>query len=251
MASAHTHVEVGLFAGTIVGTAVLHLSPEALAVIVLSSGGAALLPDLDTRDSAASHVFGELSVMALTPFRWITLGHRKLTHTLLWAVGMWALIYFWIGHLFPVSHGLLPPYWPIRLLIPVGLSLLAVRSLLTNSGAFKAIVPRRHLVFCYFITFLAVGYLCHQLGTAPGFVEAMALAFGVGSASHVVADAFFESGVPMFFPIPPSFRQHVAFAHFPVYNESLGGRKRRSFADHLMGDLAFLAAIVVIVLYLR
>lgn len=250
MASSHTHVEVGLLAGAVLGVA-LHLSPEALAVVALSSGGAALLPDFDTRESAASHVFGELSVIALTPFRIVTLGHRKLSHTLLWSVGMWALIYFWIGHLAPVSHGLLPPYWPIRLLLPVGLSLLAVRSLLTNSGAFKAIVPRRHLVFCYFITILMVGFLCHQLGTASGFVEAMALVFGVGSASHVVADAFFESGVPMFFPITPNFRQHVAFAHFPVYNESLGGRKRRSFADHLMGDVALCAAIAVVVLYLR
>jgi membrane-bound metal-dependent hydrolase YbcI (DUF457 family) len=250
MASAHTHVEVGLLTGAILG-AVLHLGPEALAVVTLSSGGAALLPDLDTRESAASHVFGELSVIALTPFRWITFGHRKLTHTLLWAVGMWALIYFWIGHLFPMSHGLLPPYWPIRLLIPVGLSLLAVRSLITNSGTFKAIVPQRRLAFCYLVAILVVGYLCHQLSAGPGFLEAMALAVGIGSASHVFADAFFESGVPMFWPLPPSFRSHVAFAHFPVYNESLGGRKHRTLADHLIGEIALLGAIASLVLYLH
>jgi membrane-bound metal-dependent hydrolase YbcI (DUF457 family) len=250
MASAHTHVEVGPLAGVALGIA-LHLSLEALAIVSLSSGGAALLPDLDSGDCAASHVFGELSVVALAPFRVLTFGHRKLTHTLFWSAGMWALIYFWIGHLFPTSNGLLPPYWPIRLLIPVGLSLLAVRSLLTNSGAFKAIVPRRLLVFCYFITILIMGYLCQQLSVGPGFVEAMALAIGVGSSSHVIADAFFESGVPMFWPLFPWFRCHVAFAHFPVYNESFGGRKHRSIADHLIGDVALLGAIALTVLYLH
>jgi membrane-bound metal-dependent hydrolase YbcI (DUF457 family) len=237
-------------AGVILASA-LHLGPEALAVVTLTSGGAGLIPDLDTDDSAASHTFGELSVIALLPFRIATFGHRKLTHTLLWAAVMWAVVYFWVANLFPISHGILPPYWPIRLLIPVGLSLMAVRSLFTNSGAFKAVVHRHHMFYIYVATTLAVGYLSHQLGTAPGFNAAMALAVGVGCASHVFADAFYESGVPWSWPIPPSFRSHIAFAHFPVYKEDFGGRKRRSFADHMIGDIALLAAIALAVFYLH
>jgi membrane-bound metal-dependent hydrolase YbcI (DUF457 family) len=76
-------------------------------------------------------------------------------------------------------------------------------------------VPRRLLLLCYLIAILIMGYLCHQLSVGPGFVEVMALAIGVGSASHVVADAFFESGVPMLWPLFPCFRSHVASRTFP------------------------------------
>jgi hypothetical protein len=40
-------------------------------------------------------------------------------------------------------------------------------------------------------------------------------------------------------------------AHFPVYNENLSGRKHRSIADHLIGDVALLGAIALTVLYLH
>ncbi len=208
----------------------LHLTPEAAGVFAATAGGAALLPDVDTPTSAVSHAGGWLFAAPLWLSRRLAVEHRGLTHTLA-ASGALSLGVFAAGHLFAQAHGWLPAYWPIRIVIPALMAMLAVRSVLTFGSraswrlGFKR--HRRHLLTA--LAGVSIGYLGYHLGTVPHFALGMALAVFVGYLSHLLLDGLM-GGVPLLFPFTGGLSRRVTLGHF----------RTEGLVDRLLG-VAFLA----------
>ena len=159
MAGNHTHVAVGLLVGVGVA-AVLHLDPEATALFAMTSGGAALLPDLDDDTSAVTDAAGVVLALPLSIFRRIVIRHRGPTHALPICLAL-AVVVYWVGHLFGKAHGSIPAYWPIRLLMPVLLALLGTRSALRiGSGEhLRPLLNHRHRFYIEVLAGLCIGYI--------------------------------------------------------------------------------------------
>jgi membrane-bound metal-dependent hydrolase YbcI (DUF457 family) len=233
MASHHTHAGIGLLAGAVVATA-LHLDSAGMALFALSSGGAALLPDADTPDSAVTHAGGLLLAGPLWLFRRTAVEHRGLSHTLLACLGLSAGVYG-LGRLFTTPHGWLPAYWPQRIVVPALLAMLAVRSVLTfgSPKGFRTIISRRHRFYLDALVGVSVGYLGATIGSSPHFATGLGLAVGAGFLSHLVVDSLFN-GVPMFWPVPPSLRADRRL--------TIGRFKTGGISDHLLGWLCLISA---------
>jgi len=236
MAGNHTHVAVGLLVGVGVA-AVLHLDPEATALFAMTSGGAALLPDLDDDTSAVTDAAGVVLALPLSIFRRIVIRHRGPTHALPICLAL-AVVVYWVGHLFGKAHGSIPAYWPIRLLMPVLLALLGTRSALRiGSGEhLRPLLNHRHRFYIEVLAGLCIGYIGYTMGPTAHFALGMALAVGVGAASHALIDVPFESGVPLFWPFVPSLNRHVSFGHHKV-----GGT-----LDHFTAFVAVLATFAFV-----
>jgi hypothetical protein len=236
MACHHTHVAVGLLSGVAIA-GVMHLGAESMAVFALCSGGASLLPDLDTPTSAASHAGGVLLKAPLALFRFVlpTVNgslpedqrkHRGLTHVGLAAVGF-ALGIYLLSHLFTTPDKWLPAYWPIRIVVPALLAMLAVRSVMTfGSGKdIRPIISHRHRFYLDLLVGLVVGYMGYHLGSTPRFATGIALACAIGYFSHLLVDAVMN-GVPLLWPLTGvSLRHRFTLGHIET-----GG-----FIDHLLG----------------
>lgn len=241
MASHHTHVAIGLLAGTVVATT-LHLGPAGAALFALSSGGAALLPDADTPDSAVSHAGGLVMKIPLWFLRRAMVEHRGLSHTMLACLGV-SFGTFWLGHFYPIQHGWLPAYWPTRILIPALLAMLATRSVLTFGSSrrkegemvtYRTIISRRHRFYLDALVGITIAYLGSTLGSSPHFTLGLAMAVGTGFLSHLLADAVFN-GVPLTWPIPPSLQ--------PGHRFTISRFRTGGVVDHLLGWSSLLLAI--------
>ena len=247
MASHHTHVAIGLLSGSLVATS-MHLGPGAAALFALSSGGAALLADVDTPDSAVSHAGGVLMKLPFWALRRATIKHRGLSHTLIAGVILSGVVYL-LGYLYPSSHGGFGAYWPSRILIPALLAMLAARSVFTfgshtsktsrsldgsQDTTYYTILSRRHRFYLDLLVGAIVTYLGVTLGSTPHYALGLALAVGVGYLSHLLADAVF-GGVPLVWPLRPSLAHssRITFAHF----------KTGGLFDHLLGWPALLLSI--------
>ena len=243
MASHHTHVATGLLTGTLIATT-LNLGSAGTALFALSSGGAALLADVDTPDSAISHAGGWILAFPFWALRKMTVKHRGLSHTLL-AVLVVSSGVFLTGYFFTTSKGWLPAHWPTRILIPALLAMLATRSVLTfGSGkrgvgenrTFHTIISRRHRFYIDALVGLTIVYLGISLGNSPHFTYTLTLAVGIGYLTHLVIDAIFN-GVPMFWPFPPSLQ--------PTHRFTLGHFRTGGLFDHVLGWSSLLLTIAL------
>lgn len=231
----HTHVVVGLITGVAVASFV-GLSAKGTVLFAMTGAGAALLPDLDTSDSAVSHAAGRLLCLPLALFRKLVRRHRGVTHTLA-ACLVFAFGVFLLGFVAPVSEHWLPARWPLRIVVPVFLAVLATRSLLTFGAGdtIRPLLSKRHRFFVGVLVAGAVGYLGATLGPTPHFALAMSDVAGVGYFSHLVADMLM-GGVTLLWPLAPSLSQRVTLGHFKT-----GGG-----FDHFLGWLCLAGAVVIL-----
>jgi len=102
----HTRVGVGLLTGVAVASFV-GPSAKGTAMFAMTGVGGALLPDLDTSDSAVSHAAGRLLCLPLALFRKLVRRHRGVTHTLA-ACLIFAFGVFLLGYVAPVAEQYLP-----------------------------------------------------------------------------------------------------------------------------------------------
>jgi hypothetical protein len=187
-----------------------------MALFALSGGGAALLADADTPTSAVTHAGGKILAIPFWIFRRGTVEHRGVTHTLLAGVALAVGVYF-LGHLFAQRHGWLPAYWPIRIVIPTLLGMLAVRSVLTfgSEGTWRLGFKTHRRRFVIAVIGLAVGYYGYVLGPTPHFALGMVLAVGIGYFSHLLMDAVM-GGVPAFSPLTGGLSHRIVLGRFKV-----------------------------------
>jgi hypothetical protein len=173
--------------------------------------------------------------------------------------GAGASLVYLLGHVFTSSQGWLPPGWPLRIVVPALLAMLAARSILISVGGAKVwrlSVATRHI--WTLAAGIYAGYVGDHLGDTPHFALLMALAIGIGALSHVITDVPFGSGVPLLWPIPQltkpahgegnepsrtsiSFRNQFALGHFEV----------RGVVDHLMGWSFLIGSVVLMVVSSR
>jgi uncharacterized metal-binding protein len=235
MGSHHTHLAMGALTGVAVASS-FHLSPIATAVFATSSAGAALLPDADTPTSAVSNAGGFVLAAPLWAFRKSMVRHRGISHTWLACFGFAVAVYE-LGHLFTTSHGWLPPAWPIRIVVPVLLSMLATRSLFGSGEKFHPILSKGHRRLLIGIVGIIIGYLGSAIGSSPHFAFGLSLAVLLGYFSHLLIDALM-GGIPLFWPLSGSLEHRVTLAHI----------KTEGLVDRSLGWVLLFGAIVVLVL---
>jgi len=235
MASAHTHISAGLLLGVAVGGA-LHLDAAAMALFAASSGGAALLADADTPNSAIYNAGGLISKVPLWFLRKsVEDKHRGPTHSPFFlglVVAAVSLLGWFPGHLpihwFASHDEWLPVGWPDRIALPVVLSVLFTRTTLTLGTPmnFRPLISKHHRRFIMLIVAVVVAYCGYVLSAAPHFSLGMTLAVGAGYASHLLTDWPTERGIPLAWPFS---RRRYALAHIKVYG----------FIDYFAGLLFF------------
>ena len=234
MASAHTHISAGLLLGVVVGGA-LHLDAGVMALFAVSSGGAALLPDADTKDSAVHNAGGLISKFPLWCFRTATHKHRGPTHSPFFLVLIFLGVCY-LGHLFTSSRGWLPPAWPDRLVLPALLAVLFTRTALTigTPENFRPLLSKsRRRLIMLFVAFV-VGYCGYVLGAAPHFALGMALSVGAGYASHLLTDWTTARGIPLKWPF--------SSRRYALANIKVGG-----FIDYFSGVAFFVGAVCLFI----
>jgi len=236
MACHHTHVAAGLLAGTVVAAVTGGTAAE-MVILGMTSAGAALLPDLDTPDSAVSHVAGRLLHFPLTILRKLARRHRGVTHTLIAGL-VFALGVYFLGYVAPIAANHIPAYWPVRIVLPAVLGALAARSLLTFGAGetIKPLLSRGHRFSLSVLVAIAIGYLGAILGPTPHFALAMAMAAGAGYLSHLVADIA-TGGVPLIWPASPSLSERITLGHI----------KTNGGIDHVLGWICLVGALVLLI----
>lgn len=142
---------------------------------LLSTAGAALLPDLDHPDATIAHTFGPLSKAAATIVHRLSGGHRHATHSLAFAalvpLGLWPLL-------------LIGGDW-LALPLLFALASFALRALHLN----VALVPVGALSACSFAYFM--------LGRDVGW---LALSVAAGILAHLAGDCLTREGCPLLWP---------------------------------------------------
>jgi membrane-bound metal-dependent hydrolase YbcI (DUF457 family) len=142
---------------------------------LVSTAGAALLPDLDHPDATIAHTFGPVSKAAADLVHRLSGGHRHATHSLAFAViaplALWPLI-------------LIGGYW-------VALPLLAV----LGAFAMRALHVGRALIPLGMLAIPAVAwFLLHRdLGW-------LALSVAAGILAHLAGDCLTREGCPLLWP---------------------------------------------------
>lgn len=142
---------------------------------LLSTAGAALLPDLDHPDATIAHTFGPVSKAAATVVHRLSGGHRHATHSLAFAatvpLGLWLLL---------LAGG----DWAALPLLFV-LASFALRALHLNValGGFGAVAV---CALAYFLLGRDLGWL--------------ALSVGAGILAHLAGDCLTREGCPLLWP---------------------------------------------------
>ena len=250
MACHQTHVSAGALAGAAVA-AVAQMPPTPMALFVLCSAGAALLPDLDHPNAAATNAAGPVLSPVLFVFRHLMIKHRGVTHTLLAALV--ATLGIYMLRLVATANPNAWDYeWPLRMLVPAVLAALAARSLMTigdskgrdrDQREYRALVSKKtRRIVCVLVGLAATvigSQLGHQSASLPLW---LAMAFGVGYASHLITDAFMN-GVPLLW-IP------LVGRVLPMCSLdrriTLGKIKTDEHADHSLGYIFFVLTIVIV-----
>src|SRR5215472_18774914 len=181
MCLGRTHALSGLVAGTAVGLYSAHLpllaqqhasrmptplSTPHLMILAGLTAGAAVMPDIDHPGSSLAHCFGFLTGAVAWLIGLISGGHRHLTHSLLGIAGFTALAWLAVSHMGGAGG-------------KVGL---AVFLALILAGGLYAIGVHGHGA-----DGLAIAGAIALLVTGTG-MALVALAVGLGCATHVVGD---------------------------------------------------------------
>jgi membrane-bound metal-dependent hydrolase YbcI (DUF457 family) len=211
-----------------------HQSPLQIAVGTAVCAGGALLPDLDLSGRVTSgkggatvaHTFGRVSMFAAEVIEKTSLavydltktkhdphranGHRTLTHTLPFAVG--------IGWLttWACSQG---GKWAVIgiLFVMLGLAL---------RGLFHTLAAR---VGWILITLLsaAAAYGTYLYLPANRGYPMLGLAVGVGCVAHLLGDVITSAGVPLLWPLPTGLRMWRMIGVPNMFAVSVGGKVER------------------------
>jgi membrane-bound metal-dependent hydrolase YbcI (DUF457 family) len=154
------------------------LSPSALAAGSVLAAGAALIPDLDTPASTVAHCLGPVSRLLARGVGAVSGGHRAGTHSIL------ATALFGLG----VSAGLASSAgrWVVLslafLAAALGLNVVADTSAAVGAALAAAVAV----------------VVSVAAGPHPAWV---AVACGVGYASHLIADGLTVEGIPLLWPL--------------------------------------------------
>jgi membrane-bound metal-dependent hydrolase YbcI (DUF457 family) len=154
--------------------------PEAQLVILTGlTAGAAVLPDIDHPNSSLAHCFGFFTKAVAWLIGRISGGHRHLTHAILGVAGFTILAWLAVKYRGDVAG-------------KVGLILFL--SLIIASGLY-ALGIRGHVA-----DLLAIAGALGLVTTTTG-LPLVALAVGVGCATHVVGDMLTDEGCPLLYPL--------------------------------------------------
>lgn len=179
----------------------------------LATAGAALLPDVDHPDGTISHTWGRLSKWLCEWVHEVCRGHRRHTHTLLFAALAGGATWLWLG----LVHGHARA-WTAGVMLYLLLTL-AVRALrLAPIGA--------HAVGA------ALAY--ESVRHAHGYTGWLPLAVGLGCLVHIGGDCLTKEGCPIWWPLRPM-RRHVSW---PILKHA--GSKREERLTPVMVVLALI-----------
>lgn len=155
-----------------------NIGPLELAAGAVVTAGCALLPDLDHPSSTIARTFGLLTQYLADCVAFWSGGHRRGTHSLLFAAGVGVLAWV-LSLLGPL--GLL-----VAVTLPLGLGLRALGW--TRGGALNNLG-----------TFIVCAAAAYGIGTHVnlGWLPA---AWALGCVAHLAGDAMTNSGVPIFWP---------------------------------------------------
>lgn len=174
----HTHALSGAVTGSAASIYVLHLPLPQAALLAGLTAGAAVLPDIDHPDSTLAHSFGFLT----HAFAWlvgrISGGHRHGTHTLIGVAVFTALAWLAVTYRHDTAGR-------------IGLGALLT---LILAGALIALRLGGH-----WSDALAIGGAIAMVSTGTG-LSLVALATGLGCATHIAGDMLTDSGCPLLYP---------------------------------------------------
>jgi membrane-bound metal-dependent hydrolase YbcI (DUF457 family) len=207
------HAATGAAAGASLGLIPgLITSTFELILTILGCAGMALLADIDHPKATVAQSFGwpsrTLAQLIETLTGWIygatrtgrdqvrLGGHRTLTHTTLFAVGMFFLT-LWLAEnkLANVIILLLALYWGIRGFLPKTTKRL--RKLLPK--AVRWLLSSKELIFSVAAIVPLLMYL-NKVALLSSW--SLALIVGWGTLVHSLGDCLTDSGAPLFFPLP-------------------------------------------------
>jgi membrane-bound metal-dependent hydrolase YbcI (DUF457 family) len=156
--------------------------PAVIAVGAVVCAGGALFPDLDHPDSTIAHFLGPLSNAFAHVVNVVAGGHRKATHSLLFVIGSWWMI--WAAVNFGGEIGALATVFISVALATKGLHLVPKTGLWGWLGTVLIAAAATGIAWMWG----PAGWLWLQW------------AFAIGVALHLVGDALTPGGVPVFWP---------------------------------------------------
>jgi membrane-bound metal-dependent hydrolase YbcI (DUF457 family) len=186
----HSHAMSGVFGWVALAPFVAHtqnvqMSPATVAAGAVICGGAALLPDLDHPSSTIARFFGPISQTFSHGVAFVSGGHRKGTHSLLF-VALIAGLTYGITYKFGPVAGI-----PL-ILIMSGLAFRALNFAPKGTG-FKSwgVILVQALIFTALTLIFA---------DTPPLQTWLTSAIAGGTMLHLVGDALTPQGVPFFWP---------------------------------------------------
>jgi len=165
--------------GLAVGLFVKHMPEAQLAILTGLTAGAAVLPDIDHPNSSLAHCFGFFTKAVAWLIGRISGGHRHLTHAGLGVAGFTILAWLAVKYR-PEVAGKVGLIIFLSLIIASGLYALGIRGHVTD--------------------LLAIAGASMLVVTTTG-LPLVALAVGVGCATHVVGDMLTDEGCPLLYPL--------------------------------------------------
>jgi membrane-bound metal-dependent hydrolase YbcI (DUF457 family) len=178
MCLGHTHALSGAVTGSAASIYVLHLPLPQAALMAGLTAGAAVLPDIDHPNSTLARSFG----FATHSFAWlvgkVSGGHRHGTHTLIGVAVFTVLAWLAVQYRHDTAGR-------------IGLGVLLT---LILAGALIALRLGGH-----WSDALAIGGAVAMTATGTG-LSLVALAVGLGCATHITGDMCTDSGCPLLLP---------------------------------------------------
>ena len=203
-----THALSGAVVGAAAGLTATRLAPGPLAVGVLLTAGAAVLPDIDHPDATCARSFGFVTMAFAWLIEHVSGGHRHGTHSL---VGIAA---------FSASAFAADTYRQL----PAGKITLGLLLTLVIASALRSLRIGGH-----WADLLAVGGAAAMLWSGYG-VAGVPWAIAIGTATHIAGDMLTDEGVPLLWPLS---RRHVRLLPEPLAFTT-GTRPERWFVAPLL-----------------
>jgi len=203
-----THALSGAVVGAAAGLTATRLAPGPLAVGVLLTAGAAVLPDIDHPDATCARSFGFVTMAFAWLIEHVSGGHRHGTHSL---VGIAA---------FSAAAFAADTYRQL----PAGKITLGLLLTLVIASALRALRIGGH-----WADLLAVGGAAAMLWSGYG-VAGVPWAIAIGTATHIAGDMLTDEGVPLLWPLS---RRHVRLLPEPLAFTT-GTRPERWFVAPLL-----------------
>ncbi|MGI8416499.1 MAG: metal-dependent hydrolase [Nakamurella sp.] len=165
------------------------------------AGGYGVLSDLDHSGATLSKVLGPVTGVISKGINAVSGGHRKGTHTIWFAAGMVALVWFLVSR-----FGL----WAQVPVVFIGLYLvlMLLRIAPRRGGAGEIVFALEAAAATW-----AVSHSVTDLWWVP-------FAVGVGVVAHILADCITTAGVPVLYPLLPKFKMRL-----PILGDTGSGRE--------------------------